>query len=403
MSSGQPSLNPRLVKEADALTDAGYRVTVIYAYWNDWGTRLDGQLLAGKKWNAIKAGGDPKQQPFTYLLSRLLFKAAGIAQKKTKINLLTELSASRATYFLISEAKKHKGDLYIGHNLGALPAVAKAARKFDKPFGFDAEDMHRYEVNSLDSDPTVILAALIEKKYIPESNYLSVSSPQIGDAYKELFPGISPVTILNVFPKSGVSLTAEKEQSAPVKLFWFSQTIGKGRGLEGIIAALLKLKEYAFELHLLGDLPIGNFKDYLDDVVSRGVKIFIYTPVAPDEIPAFASKFDIGLATELKEPLNRNLCLTNKIFTYLQAGLAILASDTAAQKDFLQAYPAIGKIYNLEHEKLLPATLLSFYNDRKALNKYKEATLNLAHTTLNWETESGKFINLIKQTLRVAG
>ena len=403
VTSGQPSLNPRLVKEADALAGAGYQVTVIYAYWNEWGTKMDEQLLKQKKWKAIRAAGDPKHEPIVYFFSRLLFKAAGVLSNKFKIAWLTDLAASRATFFLQAEAKKIKADIYIGHNLGALPAVAKAARKYSKAFGFDAEDMHRYEVNSIDNDPWTLLAASIENKYIPKSSYLSVSSPQIGAAYKKIFSGISPITILNVFPQSKISIIADKEDAAPVKLFWFSQTIGKGRGLEDVIETLLNLKDYAFELHLLGDLPAGDFKNYLDNAISNGLKIIIHPPIAPDNIPVFASAFDIGLATELSVPLNRDLCLTNKIFTYLQAGLAIIASNTTAQKDFLEEYRCIGKTYNLKDNKSISAIIISFYNDRQALSTTKKAALNLAHTTLNWETESLKFISLIEQTLRAAG
>lgn len=57
VTSGQPSLNPRLVKEADALVEAGYEVTVIYQYWNEWGTDLDKVLLPQKKWKTIRVGG----------------------------------------------------------------------------------------------------------------------------------------------------------------------------------------------------------------------------------------------------------------------------------------------------------------------------------------------------------
>ena len=53
ITSGQPSLNPRLVKEADILANSGFDVTVLYAYWNNWGTTYDNDLLSNKKWNAI--------------------------------------------------------------------------------------------------------------------------------------------------------------------------------------------------------------------------------------------------------------------------------------------------------------------------------------------------------------
>ena len=75
ITSGQPSLNPRLVKEADTLSAAGFDVTVLYAYWNEWGTRYDKELLAQKKWKAICIGGDPlASKVSTWFLSRLIFK-----------------------------------------------------------------------------------------------------------------------------------------------------------------------------------------------------------------------------------------------------------------------------------------------------------------------------------------
>ncbi len=403
VTSGQPSLNPRIVKEADALTVAGYEVIVIYAYWNDWGTTMDKELLPGKKWKALRAGGHPHEQPVTYFFSRLILRLSSMAVKKFKLMWFAGLALSRAGYFLTKAAKKIQADLYIGHNLGALPAVAKAACKFKKPYGFDAEDMHRFEVTDNEEDTAYQLPAFIENKYLPGAAYLSVSSDEIGDAYKKIFPLLSPVTLLNVFPDAGIKETAHKDQQDPLKLFWFSQTIGSGRGLEAVIEALLILKDYNFELHLLGNLSAGAFKDFLDKQLLNGLKVIIYSPLAPDTIPAFASNFDVGLATEMSVPLNRDICLTNKIFTYLQAGLAILASDTLAQKGFLADYPGIGMVYDKHNKESLTEKLVSFYNDRQKLTNAKKAALNLAHTTMNWEKESVKFLNLVENTLKAAG
>jgi hypothetical protein len=147
ISSGQPSLNPRLVKEADALTEAGYEVTVLYAYWNEWGTKYDELLLSKKKWKAVRVGGDPQKQFLTWFFSRLIHKASkAILEKAGNFNYFSEYAIARASYFLIKEAKKHKADLYIGHNLGALPATVKTAKFYKKPCGFDAEDFHRQEI-----------------------------------------------------------------------------------------------------------------------------------------------------------------------------------------------------------------------------------------------------------------
>ena len=46
---------------------------------------------------------------------------------------------------------------------------------------------------------------------------------------------------------------------------------------------------------------------------------------------------DVGLALEFSDTdLNRQLCLTNKILAYAQAGLYILATNTPAQSAFME-------------------------------------------------------------------
>lgn len=54
-------------------------------------------------------------------------------------------------------------------------------------------------------------------------------------------------------------------------------------------------------------------------------------PAAPDEMASLAAEHDVGLSLERQEPLNRNLCLTNREFTYLAARRPQLMSRTVAQ------------------------------------------------------------------------
>lgn len=100
ITSGQPSLNPRLVKEADALAGDGYNVTVLYAYWNDWGTKHDKQLLSEKKWKAIRTGGDPEQKSLSYFISRLINKLGKyVIQKNRELPLFRQSCYSAKQLF----------------------------------------------------------------------------------------------------------------------------------------------------------------------------------------------------------------------------------------------------------------------------------------------------------------
>ncbi len=384
-----------MVKEADTLSGAGYDVTVLYAYWNAWATSFDRELVPSKKWKAACVGGDPHQKPGIYFLSRLIYKMAKFANKKIGGGFLADVAIARPAYFLTRAAKKHPADLYIGHNLGALPATVKAAKEGKKPCGFDAEDFHRNEVSDNVRDPDVILRTSIEDKYIPQINYFTASSPLIAAAYKKSFPLTNPVAIRNVFPISWNIETPVIDQAAPVKLFWFSQTIGMGRGLEDIIKALGLLQDCPFELHLLGNLPQDAKKAFN----TGSGNFYFHEPIPAAEIPMFAAQFDIGLSPEANVPLSRDMCLTNKIFTYMQAGLAIIASDTSAQKELLAKYPGIGEIYENGNVASLLDTIRHFCENHKNLCRAKKASWEIARSELNWEKESEKFLELIAVAL----
>lgn len=400
VTSGQPSINPRLVKEADSLAEAGYSVQVVYQYRSDWATALDEKLLPAKKWKAHLVGGSPLKQKAAFLKSRIYYK---IAQYLLKLfgpnNGIAEKAIGRCTSQLEKKARMLKADLYIGHNLAGLPAALKAAKSNNAKCGFDAEDFHRNEQFDNPNHPDVRLKTYIENKYIPQLDYLSTASPLISEAYGKLYPQAKPHTLLNVFAKPNLKEKQENPVS-PLKLFWFSQTIGMGRGLEVAIKAMGLLKETAVELHLLGscqpEIAASLQQLARENNVQEGC-IHFYGPIPQEEIFGFASTFDIGLATETGQPKNRDICLTNKLFTYIQSGLAILASDTLAQKDFLKHYPNLGYVFKKDDEKELANCIASYINDKKLLQSHKKESLNMGNAPLNWETESLKFLQLIAQ------
>jgi len=404
ISSGQPSANPRLVKEANVLSDFGYDVTVIYSFWTHWAWKADKSLLKKVKWKSILVGGSPYKNKFFYFFTKLRFKFANLITSKWRFDFgLAEIAKGRSYFVMFTKAKSIKADLYIAHNLAALPIAVKAAKFHKAKCGFDAEDFHRQEVSDNIDSKEYQLAKHIEDKYLPQVDYLTAASPLIAAEYKKLYPSLNPVVINNVFsrafiPPSGVgelppSGARGLSYSQDLKLFWFSQTIGKGRGLEDVIAALQLLKNVNLELHLLGNVSSAT-KLYFHDL-ANGIQIFYYEPIVPDSIFEFASRFDIGLALEQNTPYNRDICLTNKIFTYLTSGLAIIASETSAQKQFMQSHNTVGQSYEIRNIEALAGIIKYYIENREALLKAQKASVELAQTELNWEMESKKFLEII--------
>lgn len=398
LSSGQPSVNPRLVKEANALYEAGYNVFVIYSYWTDWALESDKVLFKTIKWVPILAGGSPFNDQWLFYYTRFRLKIANFLLGKIGLHLLVAECAKSRTYSeILKAAKSFKADLYIAHNLSALPIAIKAANYHKVKCGFDAEDFHRQEVSDNIHSKEYKLAKYLEDKYLPQVDYITAASPLIAAEYKQLYPQLSPVIINNVFSSSIQNLPNFKNWEG-LRLFWFSQTIGKGRGLEDVIKAIGILKKENISFTLLGNVT-SVVKEYLVDLASaNGLKpsqLIFLDPVVPDDIFQLASQYDVGLAIELKIPYNRDICLTNKIFTYLTSGLAIIASETQAQKQFMQAHPAAGKTYPIGEIEKLAENIRYYFENADKLQKTKEASFALGKKELNWEKESEKLIELI--------
>ena len=403
ITSGQPSLNPRLVKEADALVAEGYEVIVIYQYWNDWGTIMDEELLSQKKWKAIRAGGSPNDKKLLYWFTRFTHKIGYlIANHLFKSSIVDLLIIGRCTHSLIALAKLHKANLYIGHNLAALPAAVKAAKQHGAKCGFDAEDFHRNETTNNKQHPDYQLKVRIENEYLPKVDYLTTASSFIAKAYKHLYPILEPLVINNVFLSSFSQSVILKKQDLDLKLFWFSQTIGKNRGIEDAIKAIALLKRPNINLTLLGKInkiDLDYFLALADQLGLAKNQLNFIPPVQPNNIFKLANSYDIGLALEPAFCLNNDIALSNKIFTYLTSGLAVIASETLAQKVFLNKYPLIGMSFPIGNVSLLAKIIDRYDQDRAFLYQTKLNSFQLATERLNWELESIKFIKIIKQTL----
>ncbi|WP_439697057.1 hypothetical protein ACFGVS_00845 [Mucilaginibacter sp. AW1-7] len=397
ITTGQPTTNPRLVKEAETLKALGYQVKVIYCFYQAWAEKFDREITAREPGMYICCGGDPVQQKWLYFKTRLRQKLCTLLFKYLKKTWIAENAISRTHAEALVEAKKIRSAVYIAHNLGALPAAIRAAAYWQSKAGYDAEDMHSGQFSSTRNN-LYQLNKYIEEKYFPQAAYFSAASPLIGRYYARLYPYLKPVVINNVFPKTKLVIRENYKKGGPLKLFWFSQTIGSDRGLELVIKAISQTGGFV-QLHLLGHCAASDRQLLLGlagKLGLRGDQLHFHKPIAAAELFTFAARFDIGLASETGSTLNRDICLTNKIFTYLQCGLAILASDTQAQQLFMQQYPASGQLYDKNNEAALTGLLKHYAENPALLYQTRLENYRLGQTALNWEAESRIFIQQIQ-------
>ena len=404
VTPGQPSSNPRLMKEAISLSDSGYKVTVVYNYWSDWADEQDQELIQiYPNITFIKVGGDPRHDKWMYAFTRIRHKIFRLLnQVFSSILYFASRAECRAYEELKTACLEIKADLYIAHHVGLLPVAYLAAQQHKAKWGFDAEDFHR-GLNEFDL-ASVQRSILLENTFIERCDYLSASSPLIAAAYEQLY-GKEVQVINNVFSKKYQQSHASQTVSLPIGLFWFSQTIGKGRGIEDILQAMAGFENGSFKLTLLGqhDKKIkAYFEDYLSQYGGNKADLIFKDPVSLNKIFQISAEHDVGLALEITAKTNNQLCLANKIFTYLLAGNAIIFSNTNAHQLFWKQHKEIGYLYTSGNISELKQILADIMENPMQLIASKKSSLDLAMIKYNWEMESALFLEKIRTVLQIA-
>lgn len=395
ITTTQPSINPRLVKEASALAGRGFNVTVLYCFRSDWAMQQDKEIIKNSEWSALLVGGTPSTNNFLWNFTWIRRKICSLLPWFNEA--LFRIHA-QAYDELVSAGIKEKAHLYIGHNPGALPIVARIAKVTGSIFAFDLEDFHSGELEFQHRNSKLIRK--IEAKFLSQAKYLSAASPLIADKYTEVYNLMRPPLCLNnTFSLSKQPVFQKDKPVNPLKLIWFSQKLGRDRGIQDVLLALEELKDIAIYIGLLGQCSSRDAIFFKSFIKSKLHTIDVLEPCTETELILQCSRFHIGLALERNTPINRDICLTNKIFTYLLAGNAILASNTKGQTQFIEQYSGIGQIYPIEDIKALANILRKWNEDAESLNAMRRQAWELANTELNWEKEQIKFINQIESVL----
>lgn len=400
VSPGHVASNPRLVKEADALYDAGYQVRVVAGDYMAEVRLLDQTIFSRASWSWVTMGLGTK---FTYILGKIKQK---LAQIIASISWIPNLSVAMWAHHPLSEklgqvAAAEPADLYIAHCLAALPAVAIAAKKHHAKFGFDGEDFHIGELADIPENQTEIrIRDHIERSLLPHCSHLTAASPKIAEEYHKRY-GVKMQSILNVFPLSESPQYQVNIANSEPSLYWFSQTIGAGRGIEAIVQAIAKM-ETKVKLCLRG-IPASGYQEQLQNLAQAlGVleQVSFLPSAPPREMIKLAAEHDLGLSTEPGRDINNSICLGNKIFTYLLAGIPVLMSRTPAQEDFAKQLGQAAVLIDINCIESIAKTLDDWLSQPDKLVFARAHAWKLGQEVYNWDVEKKYFLNLVEASLK---
>ncbi len=392
--------NPRLYKELLAIQKKYNRITCILFDIGGWSQNIDSQISFNKNIKLIYLSATRK--PFIpWLIASIIEKTCFYFYSYKKDLKLASYGISKRSWIIVSYFKKNleklQCDLVIGHNIGALYPVFYLSSKLNIPFAFDAEDFHRGELDINNKKSQLI--DFVENKILPKSCFVSAASPLICKKLKKLYPKINIFNINNVFAKS-YQKEFNSNLTKKITLFWFSQNVGLNRGLQDILRALNKINDENLELIILGHCR-EKVKEELLNILNNDSshKITFLEAVSENKIFDLAKNYSIGLALEPSFSVNNNIALSNKIFTYLICGNALILSETDAQKHFIQNYPSVGFSYEIGNIEQLVEILNKYIDNKELLESHRKNAWKLANKQLNWEVEQQKWLNELEQIL----
>ena len=255
--------------------------------------------------------------------------------------------------------------------------------------GFDDEDYHAGEGTPFHMS----MVRTIEGALLPDCRHVTTAAPLIGKAYAAQCR-VEPTTVLNVFP-----LAMAPAQPRPAaaqdafKAYWFSQTVGLDRGLQSFIQAMARTRTRV-TLDVRGGNRWGHGEGLVELALGLGIgdRVNLLPMASPEEMVRLAASYDIGLSLETDVSENRRLCLTNKIFTYLLAGVPVLLSDTPAQRALAPDLGAAARLVSLADPAAMAATLDDLAGSPAARTEASATAWRLGHGRYNWEVEKAALL-----------
>lgn len=382
--------NPRVVKEADALAEAGYDVTVLSAISSAADLPRISAIASNANWQHLPIV-DLSDTGLANRLRNTAMRAAARLSREAQVRFGYDhpMQLGHEILPLLRAARRLNADLYSLHLEKALWVGLKLLSDGRK-VRMDVEDW--YTEDGLPADRAkrpIHLMRQAEKELLVRSEHTTVTSHAMANALVAAYSCPTPEVIYNSFPTADRDLidgnTLDRKDTSLPSITWFSQTIGPGRGLETLVQALPLLPAPA-ELHLRGTPRSGYIDALLSTLPSAWQdRVHIHPQVPQAELLSRLAEHDIGFCGELSDSISRDVTITNKVFEYMRAGLAIVASDTRGQIEVAEIAPRAVHLFAQGDAISLAAALGPIIVSKERQQASAEASLVALKDHFSWE------------------
>ncbi|MCL2504431.1 MAG: glycosyltransferase [Coriobacteriia bacterium] len=355
--------DPRVKREAQALADAGYDITVI---------------------------ADARQDPC-------------VPDNETVDNIRIRRirKSSRIPYWsIVRPLLEEHADIYHGHDIDSLfPVIAAATRGGRKVKAvYDSHELWSgHAPDKIHAKRRQLLR--FEGAMLRRADALITASPAYTEAIVERHSYKGPAqTLLNVprmYTDAELRPHWDAREANPLVIVAYVSVFQHGRGAVPLIKSLAHLPKH-FVLDLIGPIPQPEYEKLMRQAAAPfddRVRFVGQVPAAEIMYRLAASH----ISAVPIEPLSLSYRLTapNKLFDSLMAGTPILASDMHIIADVTRAERA-GEVCNVADPADVARAIKAAYGHRWEYGRNGRAA---AMARYNWDAEKDKLLGLYEELL----
>ncbi len=401
ISKNEICYNPRLLKAADYLSEKGCDIEIFNPIVGIATKKIYDESIQGKNWKILE--NDISKRSFfsksKWLVVSVLHSALSKLQTKFKGRIAFDAFLNKGLLFNGINSKR-KYDWIIINLVDNLPFAAKLKTTTGAKLIYDSQEYfvgqyQKYAKSELD---WVITA---EKNFIHEADIVISTTAVMGDRLKKDYNLKAPVVRVRNVPSRHMlkheTLINSELPTKDLKLIWHGMGIyfNNTRGVHILVQALSKVKS---NVHLtlqgtLNTVQQNILKEYIKQYNLQD-KISVRPPADPYKIVESLKGFDIGLIGELPEEDNQKLTSSNKLFDYINAGLAVIASDLPGLRETVSDFN-VGQLYTSGNIDELAKAIDLLANNRELLKSYQENSKSVSARELFWENDFVNVWNII--------
>lgn len=177
------------------------------------------------------------------------------------------------------------------------------------------------------------VAKRIERACIGKADLIIVVSKGIENWYREEYGTTNIVTLINSPKYQEPQRTHKLHESLNIskdrKILIYQGKLARGRGIEKLLEAFAGEPASGYVLVCMG---YGELAPMIQHWALAHENIYFHDAVSPGVVLEYTAAADVGVSYIENPSLNGRLCLPNKLFEYITAGLPIIVNDVPEQR-----------------------------------------------------------------------